>query len=297
MRKSDWLFIVLFIFIFIAFFNPEESIFAKEYKNNLFISFSESNLLRPLEKLNKNISGISASSYYSVLIDNNEKVFFQRNVDEKNSIASLSKLMTAVIVLENYNLKDKIIISQKAVDTFGSVGNLKVGEIFSVDSLLKMTLIESNNDAAEALAEKIGRSNFISLMNKKAFELNMKDTNFINPTGLDFNESNISTIDDLKKLILYIIEKHPLISEILSISEINIHHKIETTNILLNENNSYIWGKTGFTDKAGECIVLIMQRPFSNDKNSYIINIIINSKDRFRDARIMEQWIKESFYW
>ncbi|MDD3292862.1 MAG: hypothetical protein PHT67_02130, partial [Candidatus Pacebacteria bacterium] len=91
--------------------------------------------------------------------------------------------------------------------------------------------------------------------------------------------------------------KHPLISEILSISEINIHHKIETTNILLNENNSYIWGKTGFTDKAGECIVLIMQRPFSNDKNSYIINIIINSKDRFRDARIMEQWIKESFYW
>ncbi|MDD5752622.1 MAG: serine hydrolase [Candidatus Pacebacteria bacterium] len=297
MRKSDWLFIVLFIFIFIAFFNPEESIFAKEYKNNLFISFSESNLLRPLEKLNKNISGISASSYYSVLIDNNEKVFFQRNVDEKNSIASLSKLMTAVIVLENYNLKDKIIISQKAVDTFGGVGNLKAGEIFSIDSLLKMTLIESNNDAAEALAEKIGRSNFISLMNKKAFELNMKDTNFINPTGLDFNESNISTIDDLKKLILYIIEKHPLISEILSISEINIHHKIETTNILLNENNSYIWGKTGFTDKAGECIVLIMQRPFSNDKNSYIINIIINSKDRFRDARIMEQWIKESFYW
>ncbi|MDD3292783.1 MAG: serine hydrolase, partial [Candidatus Pacebacteria bacterium] len=248
MRKSDWLFIVLFIFIFIAFFNPEESIFAKEYKNNLFISFSESNLLRPLEKLNKNISGISASSYYSVLIDNNEKVFFQRNVDEKNSIASLSKLMTAVIVLENYNLKDKIIISQKAVDTFGGVGNLKAGEIFSIDSLLKMTLIESNNDAAEALAEKIGRSNFISLMNKKAFELNMKDTNFINPTGLDFNESNISTIDDLKKLILYIIEKHPLISEILSISEINIHHKIETTNILLNENNSYIWGKTGFTD-------------------------------------------------
>jgi D-alanyl-D-alanine carboxypeptidase len=297
MRKSDWLFIILFIFIFIAFFSPEESIFAKEYKNNLFISFSESNLLRPLEKLNKNISGISASSYYSVLIDNNEKVFFQKNIDQKNSIASLSKLMTAVIVLEKYNLEDKITLSQKAVDTFGSVGNLKAGEIFSIDSLLKMMLIESNNDAAEALAEKTGRSNFISLMNKKAFELNMKDTNFVNPTGLDFNESNISTINDLKKLILYIIEEHPLISEILSINEINIHHKIETTNILLNENNSYVWGKTGFTDKAGECIVLIMQRPFSNDKNSYIINIIINSKDRFRDARIMEQWIKESFYW
>ena len=302
MRTKDWLFIVLLISILTAFFNLEESIFAKE-DNVFFVSFDNDFLLRPLPKKNVSINGISATNYYSFLIGKKEIVFFEKNINEKRSIASLTKLMTAIIVLENYNLDDKIIISERAVNTFGSAGNLKKGEVFSVKDLLKMVLIESSNDAAEALAEKIGRIKFISLMNEKAVEIKMSNTSFVNPSGLDFNETNVSTISDIKKLIVYIIEKHSLINDILSIGELDMyhnnifHHKIETTNILLKEDNSYIWGKTGYTVDAGECLVLVMERPFSNDKNSYIINIIINSEDRFRDARIMEQWIKESFYW
>lgn len=302
MRIKDWVFIIILIFILTTFFNLEESIFAKE-DNVFFVPFDGDFLLRPLPKKSMINNNILATNYYSFLVNKKEIVFFEKNINEKRSIASITKLMTAIIVLENYDLEDKIIISQKAVNTFGSAGSLKVGEVFSVKDLLKMTLIESSNDAAEALAEKMGRSKFVSLMNKKALEINMNNTVFVNPTGLDFNESNNSTISDLKNLVVYIIKEYPLIGDILSIRETDVyhqglfHHKIETTNYLLKEDNTYVWGKTGYTVGAGECIVLVMKKPFSNDKNSYIINIIINSEDRFRDARIMEQWIKESFYW
>jgi len=109
-------------------------------------------------------------------------------------------MMTAVIVLENYSLEDQIAISKKAIDTFGIAGEFKEGEIFSVKDLLYILLVESSNDAAEALAEKIGRENFVSLMNQKAQKLGMENTVFLNPSGLDFDpkEENQSTARDLK---------------------------------------------------------------------------------------------------
>ncbi|GMX58640.1 MAG: hypothetical protein MCSN_2940 [Candidatus Microsyncoccus archaeolyticus] len=301
MKRSDWLFIFLLSFILITFFNTEESVFAKEEKS-FFISFKESDLFRPYPKKNINLD-ISASSYISFLVDGKEKILFSKNIEEQRSIASLTKLMTAVIVLENYNLEEKIFVSDSAIKTFGIMGELKSGDVLKIKDLLEIMLIESSNDAAESLAEKMGRDNFVKLMNQKANQLGMKNTLYTNPSGLDFDYSNISTVDDLKKIVTYIIKEHSLITEILSIKEKDLynnnifHHKMISTNILLYENNGYVWGKTGYTVKAGECIILLMKRPFSNTENSYIINIIINSKDRFRDARIMEEKIKESFYW
>jgi len=103
--------------------------------------------------------------------------------------------------------------------------------------------------------------------------------------------------------MVYIINNHPLIPEILSIYEMEmyhqgqLHHKMRSTNVLLNEGSLYLWGKTGYTEKAMDCIALVMRRPFSSDPNSYIINIIIGAPNRFQEARMMEQWLKESFYW
>lgn len=301
MKRSDWLFIFLLFLMMTTFFNTEESVFAKEDKS-FFISFEENGLFRPYPKKNINLE-ISASSYISFLVDGKEKTLFLKNIEEQRSIASLTKLMTAIIVLENYNLEEKIFVSDSAIRTFGIMGELKSGDVLKIRDLLEIMLIESSNDAAESLAEKMGRDNFIKLMNKKASQLGMKNTLYTNPSGLDFDYSNISTVNDLKKIVTYIIKEYPLITEILSTKEKDLynngvfHHKITSTNILLYENNGYVWGKTGYTVKAGECIILLMKRPFSNTKNSYIINIIINSKDRFRDARIMEEKIKESFYW
>ncbi|HNP79405.1 MAG TPA: serine hydrolase [Candidatus Pacearchaeota archaeon] len=301
MKQKDWLFIIL-ILVMTTFFRPEESVFANENKT-FFIPFEEHSLFRPYPKKNSNLE-LSASSYLSVLVDGNgEKVLFSKNINERRSIASLTKLMTGIIVLENFNLEERISISKKSVNTFGIMGQLKDGEAILARDLLDVMLIESSNDAAEAFAESTGRDKFIKLMNKKASQIGMKDTLFVNPSGLDFDYSNVSNISDLKKLVTYVIDQYPLIYQILSIKEKDLynnnvfHHKMITTNVLLYENNGYIWGKTGYTVKAGECIILLMKRPFSNKENSYIINIIINSNERFKDARIMEQLIKESFYW
>lgn len=301
MKQKDWLFIIL-ILVMTTFFRPEESVFANENKT-FFIPFEEHSLFRPYPKKNSNLE-LSASNYLSVLVDGNgEKVLFSKNINERRSIASLTKLMTGIIVLENFNLEERISISKKSVNTFGTMGQLKDGEAILARDLLDVMLIESSNDAAEAFAESIGRDKFIKLMNKKASQIGMKDTLFVNPSGLDFDYSNVSNISDLKKLVTYVIDQYPLIYQILSIKEKDLynnnvfHHKMITTNVLLYENNGYIWGKTGYTVKAGECIILLMKRPFSNKENSYIINIIINSNERFKDARIMEQLIKESFYW
>lgn len=299
MRKTDLVFILI-LFLF-TFFRPEESILAKD--SNLLIPFSEHSLFRPLPK-KASAAEFNAMSYLSFLT-NKDMVLAGKNADEKRDIASLTKLMTAIVAIENYNLGEKIVISERTVNTFSTAGELKQGESFSVKDLLYMMLIESSNDAAEALSEKMGRNAFISLMNKKALELNMINTSYFNPSGLDFEgeSGNISSADDLKKLIIYILNNQPLISQILSIPEMDLyyngvfHHKIQTTNILLNENSDYIWGKTGFTDKAKQCIILIMKAPFSNNENSYIINIVLGADDRFKEARLMEQWIKESFYW
>ncbi|MDD5098714.1 MAG: serine hydrolase [Candidatus Pacebacteria bacterium] len=299
MRKVDLVFILI-LFLF-TFFRPEESILAKD--SNLFVPFSEYSLLRPLPK-RTNVLEVNAESYLSFLTNKNI-VLAGKDIDSERYIASITKLMTAVVVMENYNLNDKITISARTVNTFSTAGDLKLGESFSVRDLLYMMLIESSNDAAEALSEKMGRDVFISLMNKKAIELDMKSTSYFNPSGLDFQgeNGNISSANDIKKLVIYILNNQPLIYQILSIPEMDLyyegvfHHKIETTNILLNESSDYIWGKTGFTDKAKQCIVLVMKAPFSNSENSYIINIVLGADDRFKEARIMEQWIKESFYW
>lgn len=148
-------------------------------------------------------------------------------------------------------------------------------------------------------------------MNKKAAELGMKDTRFVNPSGLDvfadasqkdLKETNVSTPADLEKLVVYILKNQPLIPKILSLSEkklvsaSGVTHKVENTNILLKENSSYLWGKTGYTKEANGCIILIL-KSYSADDSGYIINVITGANDRFAEARKLESWLSESFIW
>ena len=305
MKKNDWIFLFfLLVFLFSLTFCFRENALASAGFS--FVSFEEDSLFRPLKKEGSGFPDMNALSYLSVLVDKSgEKVFFSKNPDEKVFIASLTKLMTAVIAVENYDLNDQVIISKKAIDTFGLAGEFREGEMFSVEDLLYILLVESSNDTAEALAEKMGRIEFVFLMNQKAKELEMDNTAFFNPSGLDFDagEENQSSVRDLEKLVLYIIKNHSLIPRILSIYEMDmyhegrLHHDMRNTNVLLKEDSLYVWGKTGYTEKAKDCIALVMRRPFSKDQNSYIINIITGAPNRFQEARIMEQWIKESFYW
>jgi D-alanyl-D-alanine carboxypeptidase len=272
---------------------------------NQEIKVESVDLFRPLSKDKINELNLESNNFLSVFIkDDKEILLSEKKADEVIAIASLTKLMTAIIVLENYNLDDLIQISASAVATYGDAGNLQIGEIMTIRDLLYITLIESSNDGAEALAEKMGVSTFVYKMNEKAASLGMNNTWFINPSGLDEgNLYNFSTVNDLKKMVVYILENHSLIAEILSLPEkeltshSGISRTIRNTNILLKESDAYLWGKTGYTNRANGCLILILNNFSINNNQGYVINIIAGADDKFGEARKLEQWLEESFIW
>jgi D-alanyl-D-alanine carboxypeptidase len=234
-------------------------------------------------------------------LDGSRKVVFDYNSDQKMPIASLTKLMTAVVSVESLPLSQKVVISETCVHQAGSAGDLKPGEKIAVRELLKMALVESSNDAAEALAEAYGREQFIELMNLKAGELGLGSTHFATPTGLEA-DSNFSTARDLTNLTLYIMDSHPLIMEIsrqeslVVVSENEtIHHRALNTNELLanfaeitNGELEIVGGKTGYTQEAGGCIILVTK----DNAGDYFVNVVLGSSSWESRFLEMEKLVK-----
>jgi len=215
--------------------------------------------------------------------------------------------MTAIIIIDSYNLTDRITIDDEIIKTEGDPKKLTPGETYTVNNLLHIMLVESNNEAAEAFAKKMGRIQFIEKMNQKASELKMINTKYLNPTVLDVSGSentNMTSPEDIKKIIVHITQQYPLIAEILSKPEYYIYNEAgnqrnsKNTNILLLEDRDFLWGKTGFTDKAKGCLVIISRPPnFSFFEKNYIINVIMGAKDRFKEAKDFKTWTTNQFIW
>lgn len=215
-------------------------------------------------------------------------------------IASLTKLMTALIVLENteaddYNFSNVATVSKTAAEqnNVPVYGNLKKGETFKIKKLLDLMLVYSSNDAAFALSEVIGQELFIERMNNKAQSLGLKNTRFINATGLDPEDldeiPNYSTSQELVTLSKYILKNHPLIFEISKNGG-----PYPTTNgifdLIIPAGKTLLGGKTGYTEKAGGCMLVILE-----DKNkNYFINIILGAdspKDRIQEMQKIIDWL------
>lgn len=229
-------------------------------------------------------------SFISVLIapDGKQKIIFEKNADKKRAIASITKLITALVAEEIYQSDQILFVSKRAVEQENQAGQLRAGEALSVNQLMHIMLIESSNDAAFALAEGITERNstttnkehFVYLMNKKAREIGLKNTFFNNPSGLNGME-NYSTAYDLVKLASYILKNHPEIFEITRYQSWRAiypngktHHYItENTNKLLEEIPGIIGGKTGYTEEAGGCMILILRR----SDNNHLINVILGA--------------------
>lgn len=276
--------------------NPE--IFAAQ------ISFQ--NNYRPFRDKEVGILEINAISAVSVLIDNQgkEKILFKKESDLQLPIASLTKLMTALVILENYDLSKEITISKEAVAQEGDFGKLKIDAKFPVDYLLYPLLMESSNDAAYALTndyDSMTDEKFIELMRQEAEKLGMADTLFYNPTGLDPEESktplNYSTAEDLIKLTKELFNK-PLIWEILSTPKFSIFGpELVNTNELLGEIAGIIGGKTGYTEYAGGCMVLVLNAPENQGK---IINVILGAdgtENRFNEMKRLVDWADIAYNW
>ncbi len=242
---------------------------------------------------------LSAKSYLIADLDSGY-VFAEKDSSQLLPIASLTKLMTALVVVENVNLKRSILIEEKMLNGYGSTKGLESGKIFGVVELLYPLLIESSNDAAEIFSYFLGRERTIRLMNEKAKFILMNQTKFTDPSG--FDPGNISTAKDLFYLARYILNNRPPILEITkgnkvrSFGDINFDiQKLWNKNIFINDP-TFVGGKTGFIQES-KCTALFIFR-FSNqngiERNIAIITLgARNSKVDTQKAYI---WLLNNYF-
>lgn len=215
----------------------------------------------------------SVAAKAALLIDlNTGRTVYEQAADERVYPASLTKIMTCLLALENGNLSDVITVDEAALsglDQDSSVVGLKVGEQITLENLLYCMMVHSGNDAANVVAEYIAGSvaDFVRMMNERAYELGCKDTHFNNPHGLH-DESHYTTPRDLA-IITQAALKSENFRQIVNTAEYVIpasatgeEHKLKTTNLLIYKStgNSLYYPratgvKTGYTSAAGRCLI------------------------------------------
>ena len=210
-----------------------------------------------------------------------------KNEDVKSAMASTTKIMTTIVILEKADLNEKVTVSAKAGGTGGSRLGLKRGDKTSVRDLLYGLMLRSGNDAAVALAEHVGGSvkGFAELMNEKASELGLTNTHFVTPHGLD-DANHYTTALELAKLTDYAMDNETF-AKIVGTKSTTIYinnqsRQINNTNELLGVLNGVVGVKTGFTNNAGRCLVTETKR-----NNMDIITIVLGAdtkKDRTKDS-------------
>jgi poly-gamma-glutamate synthesis protein (capsule biosynthesis protein) len=237
---------------------------------------------------------VSAKAFLVGDLDTGE-VIVSKNQDKKLPIASVSKLMTAVVATEIAKPEDTTTISKKALDTYGTNGALRLGEKIQISDLLYPLLLESSNDAAEAVALHFDREDFISKMNQKADGLKMSGTSFEDPSGLSPN--NQSTVSDIFKLTGYIAKQQPSLIDITTKrSYSNKKHSWSNISQFLGKDG-YIGGKSGYTDAARQTVVSLFSLPLGQNTSRPIAITLLGSTDRKRDVESILKYLEKNIYY
>ncbi len=200
---------------------------------------------------------------YALLMDaSNRRVLFEKNGYEKVPMASTTKIMTLLVVLENANLQDVVTVSDYAASMPDVQLNMKANEQYILLDLLYSLMLESHNDTAVAIAEHVGGSveGFASLMNEKAKEIGAYDTNFVTPNGLDA-QGHYTTAYDLALISSYAIQNEQFL-EIIQTPSHTFHEQTAGRTFTVNNKDRFLTTyegaigiKTGFTNDAGYCFV------------------------------------------
>lgn len=207
-----------------------------------------------------NILAITANSYI-VMEQNTNTVLLGNNYNQESLIASITKILTAIIVIENCDIKEVIEVDSEVLKAYGSAIYIEVGEKISVEDLLYGLMLRSGNDAALILANHISETeeNFSKLMNEYVKKLNLKNTNFKNASGLDELTENISTAYDMAVIMNYAM-KNEIFKKITSTNTYTAktnykNYTWDNKNRLLGNNEYTTGGKTGYTVKANRTLV------------------------------------------
>ena len=232
------------------------------------------------------------SERYILYNMNDNEVLMEKDADKEVSIASLTKIMTVIVAIENIdNFDNKITITKKMIDDIESdvsIAGFKVGDKLTYDDLLYGAMLPSGADAVNALAISISgnKKDFVELMNKKVEELGLKHTHFANVVGL-YDKNNYSSAYDMSQILIYAL-KNPKFKSVFETKKYTYSNGLKAESTLnyysnkTNNNTSFITGsKTGYIKKAGYCLVststlndvnylLVTLNAFSTDRSSHI---------------------------
>lgn len=303
-KNGVFRYIIVLSFIFIATsslaiskFNKKTSIDNTPRVIQKVLSYQEENF-PALPKLTSNTTFPILSAQAVLAIDlTSGVVLYEKNPDLKLLPASTTKIVTALVAMDYY-AKDRVI----TIDNISKVGQtmgLINGENITANDLLYGLLIASANDAAEALALSYpgGRDMFVDAMNDKARELNLVNTSFTNPAGLD-SEGHVSTASDLIRVAEFAMQ-NPYFSQIVKIRKAivssvdgKVVHNLENINTLLGKIEGVQGVKTGWTENARENLVTYIVR----DEHQVMI-ALMSSQDRFGETKELINWIFENYEW
>ena len=220
--------------------------------------------------------------------------FFKYGSFKSWPIASLTKLLTAVVVVENIGVDKKIAITGEIMATEGEAGDLRNGEVYSSGDLLKIMLMMSSNRAAAAIESYFGREQFVKIMAEKARKIGMTQTAVYDASGL--NDSNESTASDMLILLKYILERDP---EILNhtrlpnllVQPVNSERSHTVANIdPLSLRADFLGGKTGTSPAARQNLIAILSL-----NGRRVAVVLLGSRDRFKETDELLAWIQKAY--
>lgn len=270
------------------------------------ISRLPENLIAPqvIKKADAPEFSLTASSGAVLLVKNNT-FLYEKNSGAKQPIASLTKLMTALVFLEHNPGYDTEYIITPADNISGGKNNLFTGDTVKVSDLFHTSLVASDNGATMALVHSTGltEKEFVKAMNDKANKLGLFNTSFSEPTGL--SDRNVSTARDIARLAKEAlsheeIKKSTTKKEYTFVTKEGREKKISSTDYLLysvsSSDKSLLGGKTGYTESAGYCFV----GKFTDKRQDEIISVVLNSNgknDRFLETKSLVDWVFTNFNW
>lgn len=246
------------------------------------------------------VDAFNSSATSTILMDmDSGRILYSNNIHTRRSVASISKIMTAIVAIESGKLQDEIVIGEEINTAYGSGIYIKQGEHIKLEDLLYGLMLRSGNDAALAIAHFVGGSveKFVKMMNEKANNLGMKNSEFNNPSGLDQEKGNYSTAYDMAILTSYAM-KNAVYQKIVSTKK----HKVTTDmnyyswtnkNKLLHSYKYCTGGKTGFTEIARRTLVTTASKDSLN-----LVAVTLNDGNDFADHKNLfeEAFLKYTNY-
>ncbi len=243
-----------------------------------------------------NVYGIEISARSAIMMDmDTKRILYSKNINEQRSVASISKIMTAVLAIESGKLDDIVTIGNEIDKSYGSGIYIEKGEQISLRDLVYGLMLRSGNDASYAIAKYIDGDNFVELMNRKAKDIGMVNTIFNNPNGLDETAGNYSTAYDMAILTSYA-------------NKLDEYRKIVSTkkHVVKTNKKTYSWtnknkmlfnykyatgGKTGFTHKAKRTLVTTACKD-----NMNLVVVTLNDGNDFEDHKSLFEYGFSNYY-